>query len=364
MRFLHPFLLFFSYFSVFCSLSTFERDYAKNLGSAWLENGYKRAKELYNCSNMEVLSNQFVDPEFWGHFVSNPKLVCALKMLTNICNVDGMQSALIPNSKLCVGQLVEFFDDKYEKTRAKYRKPQYKKYADKLLKQGGYSVCMREDVLPRSFAEKEKRNCVVISVGSNNHWGFEKGAYNYTDCDIHTFEPRVVDNWHPKHTNEDIIRPPAEIENRTVNHWAMIQSNLKKETERNFDQSYPSVNRSLIKRNQRLDVIEPRGAPDIDFLEMLNASGVSAEKPLDILKVDCEGCEHQFFKKIFENNLTHHLPPIIVYEIHLGKIPSERDIKNIYELLASVHSLIKAGFIPYDNRVGDGGCELGMMRID
>ena len=91
---------------------------------------------------------------------------------------------------------------------------------------------------------------------------------------------------------------------------------------------------------------------------------MSSEKPLDILKIDCEGCEHSFFKNIVDNNLAHHLPPVIVYEVHLSRIPSENDVKHVYNTLASIHSLILTGFIPYDNRIGDGGCEIGMLRIE
>ena len=344
------------------SLSDQEKMYAANLASGWLADGYLNAENLYNCSNIEVLDNQFIDPEFWEHFTKNSNHVCALKMLTNLCNVDGNKSSLIPNSKLCEGNRIEWFDHHYERERSQYRRKELRKFAHKMLKQGGYSVCMREDVLPRTLSAK-KRSCTIISIGSNNHWGFEKGAYNYTDCNIHTFEPRIVDNWHPKHSNEDIIHPPAKISDRTENHWAIIQSNLKDESTRKMGESYPQFNKSLIKRNKRLDVISPQSPPSIDFLEMLNASGVSSAKPLDILKIDCEGCEHKFFTNIVANDLAHLLPPLIVYEIHLGKIPSQKDIKMVFQLLDSIHSLIIAGFIPYDNRVGDGGCEIGMLRI-
>ena len=189
------------------SLSNSEKDYAHKLSADWLKDGYLNAQSLYNCSNIDVQKNQFVDPEFWGHFLHNPGHVCQLKMLTNLCNVDGNHSSLIPNSKLCTGSSIEWYDHHFELTRMKNRRKEFKMFEDKMLKQGGYNVCMRDDVLPMRSLSGKKRSCTIISIGSNNHWGFERGAYNYTDCDIHTYEPRVVDNWHPKHENFDIIQP-------------------------------------------------------------------------------------------------------------------------------------------------------------
>ena len=87
----------------------------------------------------------------------------------------------------------------------------------------------------------------------------------------------------------------------------------------NFDQLSLTFPRTLHKEG---DVTR------IDYMEMLEVAGVGPSRPLDILKIDCENCEHQFFKNIVQANLTEHLPPIIVYELHIGRIPS--DDWNIY----------------------------------
>ena len=59
--------------------------------------------------------------------------------------------------------------------------------------------------------------------------------------------------------------------------------------------------------------------------------------------------------------LGHHLPPLIVYELHLGRVPDDK--YPVYELLGSIKALLSVGYTVYDNRIGDGGCELGLLRI-
>ena len=217
------------------SLTEEEVNYAMGMTLEWLTNefgGYRRAKELYNCTflNYTMKTGQYIDPDFWGQSMGKEKSKqCAMALLTHVCDPEGRWTSLIPNSAVCSGdQVEEWYDRKHEEKRKRFRKK--KRSPHKAVNQGAYRVCAREDVLPRkrntytttgnlllqtkNGDELSERKCSIISIGSNNHWGFEIGAFNRTDCEIHTFEPRILDNW--MHMP---IRPPPSIAGRTFSHW-------------------------------------------------------------------------------------------------------------------------------------------------
>jgi len=58
----------------------------------------------------------------------------------------------------------------------------------------GKRVCLGPEdtrdpsVEPQSDAEVGKRRCVIMSIGSNDQWGFEADAHEKLNCEVHTFD--------------------------------------------------------------------------------------------------------------------------------------------------------------------------------
>jgi hypothetical protein len=87
-------------------------------------------------------------------------------------------------------------------------------------------------------------------------WTFEEAAYDNTDCQIHTYEPRKQDNH-----GGGAIRIPDRIASRTTLHWGSM------------------------------GIVSEPGTPDsppvFSWMDILKLTQ-KKKKPL-ILKLDCEG---------------------------------------------------------------------------
>ena len=88
------------------------------------------------------------------------------------------------------------------------------------------------------------------------------------------------------------------------------------------------------------------------------------KKPL-ILKLDCEGCEFQFFTHLMKTRSLHLLPNQIVLEVHIRpKIWLKQSWGSTYHRVLDIYRLLfSAGYAVFTNQIGDGGCEVGFIRI-
>ena len=117
-------------------------------------------------------------------------------------------------------------------------------------------------------------DCVIISLGSNNQWGFEEAVYKALPCRIETFDCTVPNT----------TRPPKSIADRTTFHHVCAAAK---------DQTYgPRVFKSWR-----------------SILSMINATAA----PL-YLKMDIEGFEYQVIRSIVEDGAL--MPVQIAFELH------------------------------------------------
>ena len=135
-----------------------------------------------------------------------------------------------------------------------------------------------------------------------------------------------------------IIKPPDRISNRTTLHWGYFGPN-----------SSPG------------DGTSPPVFTWSDLLKLTNMSAI----PL-ILKMDCEGCEHKMFRLISTAKEIHTLPNQILLEIHIrlniGMV-KDKDGFEYHRLLEIHRILFEAGYTIFTNQIGDGGCEIGFIRL-
>eukprot|EP00980_Cylindrotheca_fusiformis_P001183 scaffold323_cov93-Cylindrotheca_fusiformis.AAC.5 len=108
---------------------------------------------------------------------------------------------------------------------------------------------------------KTPEGCLVYSVGSNNQIGFEMAVKNFMGCEIHTFDPTLK-------------TPFVGDEYSTFHPWGIGVDGEEMEYKAN----------KWVSKG-----IEP-------IMKELGHS----DRTLDILKIDCEGCEHVVFPVVFD----------------------------------------------------------------
>jgi hypothetical protein len=195
-------------------------------------------------------------------------------------------------------------------------------------------VCERKRVETKVFHTPP---CSIISIGSNNLWAFEEAAYDNTNCHISTFEPRKIAN---RGGGGGPISIPPRIKDRTTLYWGYLGSKMV-------------VNPSL------------ESPPIFSWPVILALTNSTSHHPV-LLKLDCEGCEHSFFKKLKQKNLLQLLPNQIVLESHL-KGWNQEDVRAGIPYHAAMEMyliLFEAGYVIFTNQIGDGGCEVGFIRIE
>ena len=139
-----------------------------------------------------------------------------------------------------------------------------------------------------------KKPCLVYSVGSNNDISFETAVSKHLGCEIHTFDPTVSSE---DFTGNDVA---------TFHEWGLGRDGEAK----NFhiggrNGSYTSM--SLKTMMNRLDHVG---------------------RKVDLLKIDCEGCEWQALPEIFDALYLKELEvDQIQIELHSG---TKESIENFF----------------------------------
>ena len=267
----------------------------KSFHTTWVSNTYSKAQEVIGCDNhgKKLVASGYENntSTYWDAYWK----YCNKRLVHMICGTSKKNDnqIIVPNSHICDGHIIAF---------------------------ANYQICaMNEENL------KALKGCTIISIGSNNIWDFEIEAFNKTNCDIHTFDPRVNER-HGGIVGGKIIVPP-DISNRTYLH------------------------------NYALGV---RGVLYDDILEI---SKVGKEKPLSILKLDCEGCELPVLSSLNKRKLMHLLPLQITMEIHPHLIPFFIQNGGLGHHLETFKVLIDAGYTVFYTAPGDGGCEVSFVKF-
>lgn len=167
---------------------------------------------------------------------------------------------------------------------------------------GGKYVC------DSSF--KNKKECIIYSLGSNNEYSFENEMYKKFGCEIHTFDCTAKPNWNPpKHVK---LHPWC---SDSVNHG-----------------NYYNLT---------------------TIMRLLNHSSI------DLLKVDIEEGEFETFKDLV-NIPKENLPKQIAVEIH-HFIYSQKDfnfaLKRMEKVFALYDIVLKLGYslLTREDNPGSGG---------
>lgn len=182
---------------------------------------------------------------------------------------------------------------------------------------GNYRVCYRH--IDRA---RLKDKCVVMSIGSNNIWDFEEAIIGRTGCSTFTVEPRLISQKRPTEL-------PQSIANRSTLYRGFFS---------NVSNTYSTP-------------------PMITYLNLLQYANISmSNNRHEIFKLDCEGCEYTALASIARSPLNHLLPSQILTEFHIQRRPPA-------VILDLYLSLFQAGYVIFDHSIGDGGCEVGFIRI-
>jgi hypothetical protein len=152
-------------------------------------------------------------------------------------------------------------------------------------------------------ANPPDHGCTIVSLGSNNQWGFEEAVFSkLTSCQIHTFDCTVPVG----------SKPPPHISARTTLHRICIG-----EQESEMD-----------------------GMPHFRSWKTIMNMLHETKAPL-YLKMDIEGYEYGVLKSILENNVL--LPMQIAVELHHSAMQPVPNGKSAIELALFMEYLYTKG---------------------
>ena len=167
----------------------------------------------------------------------------------------------------------------------------------------------QEGRLTNQTKGKEIRNgCLVYSVGSNGDFRFEEGLHNLLPgvCEIHTFD------------FTDYSGRVPHGKNIYFHHWGLKPS---------YEESKATMNR--FKQDVPLD------QPFKTFEETKKELGHEG-RPIDVFKIDCEGCEWLTYKDWIGADIRQ-----ILVEVHLVPIVAQDFFSDLQ----------KAGYVTFVSRL-------------
>ena len=145
-------------------------------------------------------------------------------------------------------------------------------------------------------------SCTIVSLGSNNQWGFEEAVFqNLSSCLIHTFDCTVPDD----------SQPPAQISARTTFHRICIG-------DRDFEKD---------------------GLIFMSWRSIMNLTNQTTA-PL-YLKMDIEGHEYTVLQSIIDSKFL--IPMQIAVEFHFNGVPPFPRGKSSIELALFMEYLYQKG---------------------
>lgn len=258
----------------------------KSKNKEWLKKFSDSLNHHLDCNHLNITN--------WRECVAY-----RLKLLANDSGSKSYEVDFLPHSHICDGNIDSM---------------------------ANYRVCNIKTL--HSLAGKD--GCVIMSLGSKNQWGFERAVYNYTKCEIHTFDMSYS------------FSPPPDISDRTFYHPKGISSKI---------------------------------SPRHNLVGLANAiamSNVTVDRPLLILKIDIEGHEYVSIRSLLaEYHKTHSssrrdilLPHMLVGEFHqrVAGFPYATPPQDVH---GSLLGLAQAGYVVFDKRVVHkaAAIELGFVRI-
>lgn len=185
----------------------------------------------------------------------------------------------------------------------------------------------QEGRLTNQLEGKEIRNgCLVYSVGSNGDFRFEEGIHNLIPgaCEIHTFD----------FTNYAGRVPRGK--NIYFHHWGIK----------------PSYTETKSTSDTRFQQVIPANKPFKTFQETIKELGHEG-RPIDVFKIDCEGCEWSTYKDWIGADMRQ-----ILVEVHLVPAIAQDFFSDLQ----------KAGYVTYHKEPniqwGGGECvEYAMLKL-
>lgn len=179
---------------------------------------------------------------------------------------------------------------------------------------GGKYVCGE----PQYFRGKEEaeRRCLVYSVGSNGDKSFEEDVGKNFGCEVHTFDP----------TGDSRAYENALYGVGATFHAIGVSA------------SSSQVVNAVTGQNVRM----------MPLKELMDSMGHS-KRHLDVLKIDCEGCEHAAFQVLW--------PQLSQGDVSIGQIQVEIHGTNYTQLASFFQGADDAGFMIFHKEPNSAWCD-------
>jgi len=164
---------------------------------------------------------------------------------------------------------------------------------------GASTSSIRDSESKRACGLQKLPTCVVLSIGSNGQWEFEKAIISSTNCTVHTFDCTISN-----------IHPPPSIRSRTILHNLCLGSSPPRD--RNYFLEVPRKNgRPGAWKNRQWKYSQLKESSFKNYSELVRRAGLSSAPSL--LKMDIEGYEWQTIPSIVSSTLA---PKQIAVEMH------------------------------------------------
>jgi len=158
--------------------------------------------------------------------------------------------------------------------------PRYVAYGD-----GPKFICGVDFLAARNKEKKERGEppCLVYSVGSANNVGFEAAVTQYTQCEVHTFDPTLT-------------KPFVGDKYATFHPWGLGN-----------DGEHVTFGASNFTTKSLETIVKDLG---------------HTGRTIDVLKIDCEGCEWHVMPKVFDSMKAGNLKiDQVLIEVHTPYLP-------------------------------------------